>query len=395
MKNNAVAFQMLEDGEKPPVGSQWIPFHMIFDVKCDFIWKAHFVASGHWTEAPTQLTYSSVVTRESVCIAFLIAALNDLDILAADVGNAYLQAPARKKVHTTAGPEFGPHNVGKTVIIVRTMYGLKSSGAAWHANLSETLQGMGFTPSYADPDVWYKPAIKEDGFEYYEYILVYVDDILVVSAAPRPVMRTLQKAYRLKDELCQPTDYLGSNIKTWAIPNETRTVWSMNCSQYLKEAIKNVELEVAKANQVLRGKPNTPMQSGYCPELDVSPILEPDQANYYQSLISILRWAVELGCIDIHINVSLLSSYLAQPRIGHLEQALHIFNYLKHRINSHIVFDPNYVAWDQAGFDDYDWKEVYHDAKEAIPPNAPPARGHPVQINAFMDADHAGNKVTR
>jgi len=62
MKNNAIAFKFLEEGESIPVGSQWIPFHMIFDVKCDFTCKARFVAGGHWTNAPTQLTYLSVVT---------------------------------------------------------------------------------------------------------------------------------------------------------------------------------------------------------------------------------------------------------------------------------------------------------------------------------------------
>jgi len=181
MKNNTIAFRFLEEGEQTPVGSQWIPFHMIFNVKCDFTRKARFVAGGHWTDAPAQITYSSVVTRDSVRITFLITALNDLDILAADVGNAYLQAPVREKVHTTAGHEFGPINVGKTVIVIRAMYGLKTSGAAWHAKLSETLQSMEFKPSYADPNVWYKPAVKHNGSEYYQYILVYVEDILSYS----------------------------------------------------------------------------------------------------------------------------------------------------------------------------------------------------------------------
>jgi len=188
----------------PPPRCQWIPFHMIFDVKCNFTRKARFVAGGHWTDGPTQLTYSSVVTRDSVRIGFLVAALNGLDILAADIGNAYLQAPAREKVHTTAGPEFGPNNVGNTVIVVRAMYGLKSSGAAWHAKFSETLRSMDFKPYYADPDVWMKPAATPDGFEYYEYILVHVDDVLVISAAPGPIMKTIQQAYRLKDSPTAP-----------------------------------------------------------------------------------------------------------------------------------------------------------------------------------------------
>jgi hypothetical protein len=80
MTNNAVAFRFLDEGEQIPVGSTWIPFHMIFDVKCDLTRKARFVAGGHWTHAPAQLSYSSVVTRESIRIAFLIAALNELDM---------------------------------------------------------------------------------------------------------------------------------------------------------------------------------------------------------------------------------------------------------------------------------------------------------------------------
>jgi len=395
MKNNAVAFRFLEEGEHIPVGSTWIPFHMIFDVKCDLTRKARFVAGGHWTQASSQLTYSTVVTRESIRIAFLIAALNELDILAADIGNAYLQAPTREQVHTTAGPEFGPSRVGQTVVIIRAMYGLKSSGAAWHAQLSETLLGMGFKPSLADPDVWYRAACKEDGFEYYEYLLVYVDDILAISHKPGIIMKTIQKQYRLKDEPMAPKQYLGAVIKQWSIPNELRPVWCMSATNYIKEALRCLEIELARSGKTLRGKPSTPMQTNYRPELDVSPLLDPEQANYYMSLIGILRWAVELGRLDIYIDVCLLSSHMCQPRIGHLEQVLHIFAYLKHHENSNMVFDPNYINWESEAFIKYDWTEFYKDAKEQLPVNAPPPRGHAVQINAFIDADHAGNRVTR
>ena len=64
--------------------------------------------------------------------------LNDLQVLSADVRSAYLNAQCREKVWTTAGPEFGS-NKGKRVIIVRALYGLKSSGAAWRAHLAETI----------------------------------------------------------------------------------------------------------------------------------------------------------------------------------------------------------------------------------------------------------------
>jgi hypothetical protein len=210
------------------------------------------------------------------------------------------------------------------------MYGLKSSGAAWHAQLSKTLYGMNFKPSLADPDVWYRPACKKDGFEYYEYILVYVDDILAISHKPHIIMKTIQKQYCLKKEPTPPKQYLGAVIKQWSIPNEVRPVWSMSATNYIKEAIHCLELELGKAGKTLKGKPSTPMQTNFSPELDVLPILDPEQANYYMNLIGILRWAVELGRVDIDIDVCLLSSYMCQPRIWHLEQVLYIFTYVKH-----------------------------------------------------------------
>jgi hypothetical protein len=72
------------------VGFQEIDCHMIFDVKMDLTRKARFVAGGHTTETPTSITYSSVVSHDSVRITFLSAALNDLDMMACDVSNAYL-----------------------------------------------------------------------------------------------------------------------------------------------------------------------------------------------------------------------------------------------------------------------------------------------------------------
>ncbi len=118
MKHIRPAFQVLEEGDIIPVGSQWIPCHIIFDVKVDFTRKARFVAGGHKTEAPKGITYSSVVSRDSILIAFLLAALNDVDILAADIGNAYLNADTREKVHTTLGLEFGQNMAGKMAIML-------------------------------------------------------------------------------------------------------------------------------------------------------------------------------------------------------------------------------------------------------------------------------------
>ncbi len=99
---------------------------------------------------------------------------------------------------------------------------------------------------------------------------------------------TLSKAYRLKDDPAPPTIYLGATISEWNIYGEQAKIWRMSSQNYVKEAIRCVELELAKQGLTLKGKPMTPMQSKYRPKLDVSPLLNPEQANYYMSLIGIL-----------------------------------------------------------------------------------------------------------
>jgi hypothetical protein len=98
-KNVDVAFQELDEGEAVPVGYQFVRCHMIFDVKAGSLkMKARNVAGGHMTEPPSALTYARVVSRESIRIGLLIAALNDLDVFVADIQNAYLTSPCEEKI---------------------------------------------------------------------------------------------------------------------------------------------------------------------------------------------------------------------------------------------------------------------------------------------------------
>ena len=64
-----------------------------------------------------------------------------------------------------------------------------------------------------------------------------------------------------------------------------------------------------------------------------------EMATRYMQLIGVLRWAVELGRLDIYTKVALLSQQLALPRVGHLEVVYHVFAYLKSHLKSRIIFD--------------------------------------------------------
>lgn len=403
MRNVMPAFE-LSDDNSIPIGYQKIVCHMVFDVKMiGLVRKARFVAGGHMTEPPKESTYSSVVSRDSVRLAFLLAALNDLEILAADVQNAYLNAPTKERVYTIAGLEFGAENVGRPVKIVRALYGLKSSGARWRDHMAATLREAGFASSRADADMWMRSAVKPDGSKYYEYVLVYVDDILAISLQPRRIMDYLEQHYQLKaGSVGQPTTYLGADIKRQEYTDSegrSRANWTMSSDTYVKRAVADVTKELEKIGEALdtakRSVP-TPMASGYRPELDATPLLDPSKANYFQGLIGVLRWICELGRLDIIVPTSLLSRYLAAPRVGHLEQAIHIFAYLNKKDRSCLVFDeePMTPSTDQP-FQKCDWSEYYPGAAEAIPPDAPEPRGKPVSMTCFVDADHAGCQVTR
>ena len=70
------------------------------------------------------------------------------------------------------------------------------------------------------------------------------------------------------------------------------------------------------------------MSTGYEPELDGSAELDKENHTYFQELIGVLRWATEIGRVDILLEISLLSQYQACPREGHMEEVLRIFKFL-------------------------------------------------------------------
>ena len=88
-------------------------------------------------------------------------------------------------------------------------------------------------------------------------------------------------------------------------------------------------------------------------------------------------------------EVATMTTHLAMPRIGHLEELLHIFGFLKQRPKR------NHPTINERRFKQYDWYDFYRDAKEAIPGDMPSPRGNAGRAHCFVDADLAGNTVTR
>ena len=108
--NSHQVFIILEENEPLPKGYKLIPYHYVFDAKFDGRKKSRLVAGGHRApDVPENEIYSGVVSIETIRVAFVLAAMNNLDVCAADVSTAFLYGKTREKVYVISGEEFGEH----------------------------------------------------------------------------------------------------------------------------------------------------------------------------------------------------------------------------------------------------------------------------------------------
>ena len=137
----------------------------------------------------------------------------------------------------------------------------------------------------------------------------------------------------------------------------------MSSEKYIKAAIENLESKLGKSDMHLP-KCRTPMSTSYHPNEDVTQELNVEGVQFYQEMIGILGWAVEIGRVDILLEVSLLLSQLALPRIGHLQAIYHIFGYLKQVPKRKLYFDPVLPFISKDSSHKFNWEDFYRDSKK-------------------------------
>ena len=189
-----------------------------------------------------------------------------------------------------------------------------------------------------------------------------------------------------------PEYYLGNDFKT-----DSKGRWCIGCRTYIKEGIRRIETIFGSLQ-----KHDIPMVTGDHLEMDKTDILSDDEHTKYQMLIGMLNWIVTLGRIDIAYAVSSLSRFVAAPRKGHLKRALYVFEYLKKKFNRRIIIDssdPIIVKNGAEGNLDEDLSEklleFYPDAKEQVDRKLPKPLFNEISITAYVDSDHAHDKMTR
>ena len=101
------------------------------------------------------------------------------------IHNDYLQAPIPERYWTVLGLEFGFELQGCKAYVVRALYRTCCDGHDLRQHLCECMEMIGYTSCLADPDLWIRKDVNDDGCEYYEYMLLYVENCLCVSRRTR------------------------------------------------------------------------------------------------------------------------------------------------------------------------------------------------------------------
>ena len=312
-----------------------------------------------------------------------LAELNGLETWATDIASAYLEAYTDEKVYIIAGPEFGDLE-GHTVIIEKALYGLRTSGARYHDRFADTLRDMGFTQCKNEPDLWMR-----DAGTHYEFICVYVDDLMAIMKDPARFFETLRKKYRYKLKgVEEPSYHLGGDF--FRDPDGT-LAWG--AKRYIVRLLENYTRDHGSPPPKFR----SPMAKDCHPELDRSIELGLEGIKKYQSWIGALQWVVTLGRFDVQVAVMTLSSFRVAPRLGHWECIIRVLGYLRMTKDGAIRFRleelelEDYMKKESK----YDWSSsVYAGVTEDIPEDCPVPRGKSVQLSTYVDASLLHCRVT-
>ena len=203
--------------------------------------------------------------------------------------------------------------------------------------------------------------------------------------------------YDLKYTVITTDRYLGANFGKLTFLDES-TCWWINGRDYISNSInlsKKIMEQKGKVFVYVK-REKIPMIISYRPELGVSPILNSKEFQEYQQFIGIAHWIIELGRVDIIYEVSLLSSHLAMPRKGNMEALMVIFVYFNKTYGKTIIIDTMITKVDTSMEIETNWlKRIYgKDNQEEIPANTPEPLGNLMSVNFFVDARHAGEKLT-
>jgi hypothetical protein len=313
-------------------GQKVIPVHWIFSVKVDEFgnitrFKARLVAQGcrqipgidvDEVFAPT----SSFGARRAL---LAVAAAKDYEIHQVDIKTAFLNGELEEDVYVTQPPGFDNGNPNVVCKLKKALYGLKQAPRAWHKTLNEKLQTMGYGVCKSDAGVY----VTTDQHGAKSYILVYVDDLLIISKTQQEISDCKSKLltdFKIHD-LGEVKDFLGCQIRR----NRANHCLYVSCTP-------KIEALDEKFGVDLDGKgADTPMSKDFVQtkfsvrETDSEGVgagtpLAP--GHRYCELLGSLLYIANTTRPDISHAVGVLSRYRMSPTTSHWNEAIRVLRYL-------------------------------------------------------------------
>jgi histone deacetylase 1/2 len=258
------------------------------------------------------------VKPATVRLVLALAVSRHWSVRQLDISNAFLHGTLEETAYMRQPPGFEdsvhPHYVCK---LHKSIYGLKQSPRAWYSRLSDMLQQLGFHAAKTDTSLF---VFHQAGITI--YMLVYVDDIVVVSSCPTAaasLIHRLGQTFPVKD--LGPLHYfLGVEV--------VRNSGGMSLSQgrYAMDLLHRANMDKSKAV-------STPMSVQDKLAADQGTLLTDDDAFQYRSVVGGLQY-LTLTRPDISFAVNKVCQYLAKPTTVHWEAVKRILRYVKGTIHT-------------------------------------------------------------
>lgn len=329
----------------PPSGVNIIDCKWVFKVKKHSDgsierYKARLVAKGFKQRHGLDYedTFSPVVKPTTIRLLLSLAVTHGWFLRQLDVQNAFLHGVLEEEVYMRQPPGFvdpdHPHHLCR---LDKALYGLKQAPRAWHARLASALQALGFVPSTADTSLFLlqRPQVTM-------YLLVYVDDIILVSssvAAADRLISALSSDFAVKD-LGKLHYFLGLEV------THASTGLSLTQKKYSQDLLRRASM--------LKCKPvSTPMSATERISADTGALLSSADATTYRSIVGGLQY-LTITRPDISFAVNRVCQYLHSPRDSHWSAVKRILRYVRFTASYglHLQPAPSGVI---SAFSDADW----------------------------------------